>query len=354
MGRLVLSGAPLRSRALRFVSLLLLACVLGAVTFTAPRPAVSVSRVGEYVPAVSRATATAVFEFAYRTHDGRDSTGYVMVPRRYRRGSGGALPLVIAPHGRGLTALESLASWSDLPTRGGFAVVAPDGQGRRLGGGYSWGYSGQIDDLARMPRLVRRALPWVRLDPRRVYAVGGSMGGQEALLLAARYPRLLAGVAAFDSVTDLALDYRNFTRLRCNAVCLRQWKEPIGVGLQALARLEVGGSPQSFPRAYAARSPLAFAPALARGGVSIELWWSRSDGVVAPEQSRRLFQAILRLNPKAPVEAFVGTWRHSAEFSARGRLPEALALLGLMPTRFERRLSELRRMGRQAGRARLP
>ena len=43
---------------------------------------------------------------------------------------------------------------------------------------HSWGYRGQIDDLARMPSIAHGALPWLRIDPQRVYAVGGSMGGQ--------------------------------------------------------------------------------------------------------------------------------------------------------------------------------
>src|SRR5256885_339850 len=64
-------------------------------------------------------------------------------------------------------------------------VISPAGAGRRLPF-YSWGYPGQIDDLARMPSLARKALPWLRIDERRIYAIGDSMGGQEALLLAAR------------------------------------------------------------------------------------------------------------------------------------------------------------------------
>jgi hypothetical protein len=51
-----------------------------------------------------------------------------------------------------------------LPARGGFAVVSPDGQGRVLGL-QSWGALGQIDDLARMPRIVRSALEVRLLHP---------------------------------------------------------------------------------------------------------------------------------------------------------------------------------------------
>src|SRR5262249_17505405 len=154
---------------------------------------------------------------------------------------------------------------------------------------------------------------WLRVEPRRIYAFGGSMGGQESLLLAARYPRLLAGVAAFDSVTNFALQYQDFLRLRCDPSCRRQWKGPIGLGLRELARFEVGGSPSTRPDAYAVRSPLRYASRLAFAHVPIELWWSTSDLVVIDQarQSGALFWTIRRLDPDAPIEAYVGRWIHT-------------------------------------------
>jgi pimeloyl-ACP methyl ester carboxylesterase len=204
---------------------------------------------------------------------------------------------------------------------------------------YSWGYSGQIADLASMPRVVKQALPWLRIERHKIYAFGGSMGGQEALLLVAQHPHLLAGAAAFDPITDLALQYRNFPLLACNRECRRKWVDPIGVGLQGLARLEVGGSPESDPAAYAQRSPLTYARELAFSGVPIQFWWSKVDRVVInqSQHSGRLFWKIRLLNPKAPVEAFVGLWAHSAEMRASSRLPLALATFGLLPPSFNRR-----------------
>jgi pimeloyl-ACP methyl ester carboxylesterase len=187
-----------------------------------------------------------------------------------------------------------------------------------------------------MPEIVRRTLPWVRIDPRRIYVVGGSMGGQEALLLLAKYPRLLAGVAAFDAVVDFAHQYRQFPRLACSSVCRSQLGAPLGSILQGLARYEVGGDPGSAPRAYAERSPLTFARTLAASCVPLELWWSRRDRIVVdPEhQGRRLLATLRRLNPAAPVEAVEGTWVHSAEMRASTRLPFALARFGLLPSIF--------------------
>src|SRR5581483_3870187 len=230
------------------------------------------------------------------------------------------LPLVISPHGRGVPASANARLWGNLPAVGRFAVVNPEGQGRRLAL-YSWGAPGEISDLARMPRIVARRLPWLRIDRSRIYAFGSSMGGQETLLLVARRPRFLAGAAAFDSPTNLSARYLSFRSLR------------FGLAIQELARLEVGGTPWSDPAAWARRSPIDHVREIARSGVPLQIWWSWKDTVVADQaaESGLLYRTVERLDPRAPVEQFVGYWRHSAEFKATRRLPYALALFGLMP-----------------------
>jgi pimeloyl-ACP methyl ester carboxylesterase len=181
-----------------------------------------------------------------------------------------------------------------------------------------------------MPRIVERALPWLRIDHARVFAFGTSMGGQETLLLVARYPGLLAGAAAFDSVTDMAKRYWQFPGLRCNRRCVRQWTGRLGRQLQTLARLEIGGSPSHYPRSYARRSPIAYARSLARFRVPLQLWWSTADRVVAGRHSVRLLRRIRRLSYDAPVEAHSGKWSHSHEMTARGVLGLALSKFGLI------------------------
>lgn len=206
-----------------------------------------------------------------------------------------------------------------LPAFGPFAVVNPDGQGRKLGA-YSWGWKGEIDDLARMPALLQAALPWFHVDAARVYAIGSSMGGQETLLLAALHPGLLAGAAPLDSATDMAARYAAFAAL------------PNGGGLQRLARVEIGGTPATNPKAYAARSPMSYVRQLATGGVPIDIWWSRRDKIVVNQymESGRLYRAIVAANPKAPIEQFVGTWAHSHEMHPLARLPLALVDLKIV------------------------
>jgi hypothetical protein len=115
-----------------------------------------------------------VLTFAYRSHAGTERRAYLVLPAWYGERNHPPIPLVISPHGRGVDGAYNLRFWGRLPARGSFAVISPDGQGRRLPL-YSWGYAGQIADLARLPALARTAFPWLTIDPRRVYAVGDSM-----------------------------------------------------------------------------------------------------------------------------------------------------------------------------------
>lgn len=149
----------------------------------------------------------------YQAWDGNQRQAYLVLPRWYGPKAHPPIPLVISPHGRGIAARLNERLWGGLPAFGPFAVVNPEGQGRRLTL-YSWGWRGQIDDLARMPDILEQALPWLKIDRHRLYAVGSSMGGQETLLLVARHPRLLAGASALDSATDMAARYRAFPGIR--------------------------------------------------------------------------------------------------------------------------------------------
>ncbi len=257
--------------------------------------------------------------FTYRSHDGVQRHAYLVLPSWYGAARHPSIPFVISPHGRGVDGLYNLRFWGGIAAHGPFAVVSPDGQGRRLGPAYSWGYRGQIDDLARMPALARRAFPWLRIDARRVYAIGDSMGAQEVLLLAARPHANLAGVAAFDPVSDLGARVTAWART------------PGERDLPAKARVEVGGTPASSPAAYAARSPIDFVGAIARSGIPVQLWWSERDTVITDQnvQSVRFYDRLVALH--ARVAKVVGDWQHGHAMHPQTRLPEALACFGLIP-----------------------
>ncbi|HEY2778342.1 MAG TPA: hypothetical protein VGI77_10600 [Gaiellaceae bacterium] len=253
----------------------------------------------------------------YRAHDGVVRPAWLFLPAGYH---GQPVPLVISPHGRGVDETDNALFWGDLPGEGDFALIDPAGEGRRLHW-YSWGAPGQIADLARMPAIAQA---WgVNVERHRIYAFGGSMGGQETLLLVARYPRLLAGAAAFDPATDMARRYRDFAAL------------PGGLHLQALARREIGGTPAEMPRAYAVRSPDHYEDAIARSGVPLQLFWSSADRIIRDQrlETNDLAIAIDRDDEHERLWDFHGDWRHTAEMQSDRRLPRALARFGLLPWR---------------------
>jgi poly(3-hydroxybutyrate) depolymerase len=258
-------------------------------------------------------------DITYRAWNGERRQAVLVLPKWYGPKTHPPIPLVISPHGRGGTAQGNASLWGGLPAFGPFAVVNPEGQGRRLTA-YSWGWRGQIDDLARMPAILDQALPWIHIDRSRVYAIGSSMGGQETLLLAALHPKLLTAAAPLDSATDMSTRYRAFATT------------PGEAGLRRQARIEIGGTPTSNPRAYAARSSMSYVHQLATDGVPLDIWWSRRDKIVVDQsmESGRLYRAIKRANPNAPVEQFVGSWAHSHEMHPLARLPLALVDLKIV------------------------
>jgi pimeloyl-ACP methyl ester carboxylesterase len=170
-----------------------------------------------------------------------------------------------------------------------------------------------------MPTILRRTRPWLRVDDERIYAVGGSMGGQETLLLVGEHPRLLAGAVAFDSVTDFALRYRQFARISRGRM------------LQALARIEVGGTPQTNPTAYALRSPIHWVGEIARSDVPLQIWWSDADEIVVDQstQSGRFFAELRARGPRGRLERVTGSWSHTAQSYSQLQLPGAVTWLGL-------------------------
>ena len=255
----------------------------------------------------------------YLAHNRVPRPAMVVLPAEYGpRKPTPPLPLVISPHGRATGEKFNARLWDALPGRGRFALISPGGMGRRLPY-HSWGYRRQIDDLARMPSIAPGALPWLRIDLSRIYAVGGSMGGQEALLLLGQHPKLLAGVVAIDPVTNFYRRYYDFAL---------SWRTR---GLQALPRIEVGGTPKTNPTGYVFRSPTHWIRQVARSGVPLQLWWSVADLVVEDQrhQTGHFYQELRKLNPEGRIDAVTGRWAHMSQMRER-KLPEAAAWLGLL------------------------
>jgi pimeloyl-ACP methyl ester carboxylesterase len=288
-------------------------------------------------------------------------------------------PLVISPHGRNNLGWNNAVSyWQDLPADGPFILICPDGLGRAHNratdpyeqpptdpGLFSYGYSKEIGDLARMPQIVQATLPWLHVDLERVYVLGSSMGGQETLLLAARHPRALAagtgrlvGAAAFDAPCDMSTQCAYLTHLPATSN-----SNPPGVA--ALMLEEIGAKPadlsgfnqaagfynrktkthttigqllEKLPRnqsLWDERSPLSYVDTLAALPFPLRLYWSTKDTVVgnqATKQSGKLYAKIKAANPSADLEQVEGDWAHSVEFVPNGKLGQTLSNFGLIET----------------------
>ena len=256
----------------------------------------------------------------YLAHNRRVREAVVVLPAEYGPNKPTPkLPLVITIHGRENSARLTAQLWDGLPARGGFAVIAPAGMGRRLPD-TSWGYRRQIDDLARMPWIAESALPWLNIDRKRVYAEGGSMGGHETLLLVGQYPELIAGAVCIDGVTNFYTRYFDFAL------------SPLTRHLQALAMFEVGGTPKSNPVGYVLRSPTHWIREIAESEVHLQVWWSLADLIVEDQahQSAVFFDEVKKLWKRGKLEARTGWWSHMSQMRER-KIPDAAVFLGLLP-----------------------
>ena len=279
------------------------------------------------------------------------------------------LPLVISPHGRNNFALNNARGyWQNAPAAGPFALVCPDGLSRARSAAtdpedlppnpslFTYGNVGQIDDLARMPHIVDATLPWLQLALDRVYVMGSSMGGQETLLLAARFPKALvgghgrlAGAAAFDAPCDLATQCGYLTHHRpsvavnmieevgARPASVQSWNLEAGYLNRKTKRSStIGALLDELPtsqREWNKRSALSFARQLASLPFPLRLYWSTADIVVGNQerdQTGKLRARIERLNPRANVAAIRGTWAHSYEFFPGKKLGDALRAFDLV------------------------
>ena len=130
----------------------------------------------------------------------RRTVGYTIAyPPGHRRGD--ELPLVVMLHGYGgnhTNALVGMSPAQALALRPGGRPLAPMALVTVDGGGGYWNPHPGDDPMA---MVVRELIPRCRRlglgrAPRRIAAMGISMGGYGALLLAEKYPDLFAAVAA--------------------------------------------------------------------------------------------------------------------------------------------------------------
>jgi dipeptidyl aminopeptidase/acylaminoacyl peptidase len=158
---------------------------------------------------------------------------------------------------------------------------------------------------------VAHARSATRVDPRRIYLVGGSGGGHMALMMAQAAPELWAGVSAWVPIVDLAA-WHAFSKQK-------------GSSYYKMLEQSCGGAPgvAATDSEYRARSPLFY---LARAaGVPIDIQAGIRDG---HEGSVPVSNALRAFNALAEANGHPAKSLSAAEFdfiTAQARLPDNLA-----------------------------
>jgi hypothetical protein len=226
-----------------------------------------------------------------------------------------ALPLVLAPHPITWRPDQDYHLGVDGLTRGyhrgyyglaqrhGVIIAIPHGHHRAVDL-CSLGCQAQIEDMAHLiDFLPAKGYP---VDPYRVYACGLSMGGQEALLVAGRFPERIAAVCVFNPIVDLAAWQIDLARTE-----IEKFRE---IDLGGMIAAEVGGLPSELPGEYALRSATSYIDGLAQ--VPSMIFWSEHDLIVprqATHHSWLLYQMLKTRGPATPVGEYNHTRSHAAK-----------------------------------------
>ncbi len=142
-----------------------------------------------------------------------------------------------------------------------------------------------------------------RVDSRRVYACGLSMGGHETLVLAGKHPDRITAAVAFNPIVDLAAWHDDLANSEVPEI--REYNTAARIAN------EVGGRPPEVPEAYTERNALTFAEGLAQ--VPTLIFWSEQDLIVPRQVTHHtlpLYQRVKELDINSPIAEYNHTRIH--------------------------------------------
>lgn len=236
--------------------------------------------------------------------------------------TGEPLPILLAPHPITWTAQQDYHGGYEGFTRkyhkGYYAladryeviIAMPHGHHRREET-CSLASTEQISDMVQLIEDLESF--GYRVDKKRVYACGLSMGAQEALVCAGKYPDRITAVCAFNPIVDLAKWQEDLAKLD-----LPEVKE-----FDTVKRIanEVGGFPPEYAQAYQERSATSYLDGLAR--VPTLIFWSDLDLIVPNQITHHgyyLYSKLKENNVLSPVAEYNHTRIHGVtEFDQRAR-----------------------------------
>ncbi len=216
--------------------------------------------------AVTAAVAAAEIEFDFKSsYDGSSQKAAGFVPDDLAADTT-PRPLLLIAHfmgGNRYTAKNS--GYYEAATKRGWLVAAPELHGKNTDGKTSCAALEAQHDIIDTMNYMKENYP---VDNTRIYIAGRSMGGQLTAMMLAKYPDVFAAGVAGQGCYDL-------TALN-----------ELAGGVDINIRRELGDDPFEAER----RSVANYAGNLA--SVPIIMWHGTGDGLVAPAQSERLFEAI--------------------------------------------------------------
>lgn len=235
---------------------------------------------GAILSAAERKTWLGRLRWIKSSFDGTDQPCYFWAPEKAKTE---AVPLVVGLHtwSCSYTQLSHYAGVRKSAEERGWAFVGPNFRGPNSTPP-ACGGDPAVQDIV---DAVNYAKTQVKIDPRRIYIIGGSGGGHMTLLMLGRHPEVFAAGAAFCPITDLA---------RWHADSLL---EHPGRGKSYAKMMEgaCGGTPSEKPDQYAYRSPLTWLKNAKAAGVPAYVCTGIHDGwagSVPVGHSFRAFNAL--------------------------------------------------------------
>lgn len=272
------AGLRLRVRPRTAVSLALAAVLILVTT------AASLAR------SASSAPAAQTIDFTFTsTYDGSTQRAVMQVPTGYQAGQ--PAPLLVVLHDWEQDRMPPFDDTKAAADAAGWLLVSPDMHGENTPDPAHPAWYTLASRASQ--RDILDSIHWVRsqytVDPSRIYIAGKGMGGQTALITAAKNPGVFAAV-----VSD-----RGFTSLLF-------WRDDAPASRRAIIEAETGGHPDVVPWEYQRRSMLRdyvdqFNYVMNYSNTPVLLYAATGDTFVQPYHSENLRASILAAYPAATV-----------------------------------------------------
>ena len=197
------------------------------------------------------------------TLDGTEQPCYFWAPERAKTEP---VPLVVGLHtwSGNYKHVSHYGPVSGYAQKLGWAFVGPDFRGandKPVACGSDYAVQDIVD-------AVNFAKGKVKIDPSRIYIIGGSGGGHMTLLMLGRHPELFAAGAAFCPITDLA-------RWHSDSLEEHPGREK---NYARMLEKSCGGTPSERPWEYVLRSPLTWLGRARDAGLPVYICTGIHDG----------------------------------------------------------------------------